>query len=470
MEFRITHGPVVPQNDLQFVKAGTLQVTSQTIVFSGKWRMMKPGKVTLPGVIMTLLLLAAISVKYWVPQAWQAGTGEAIIEISKTILLLAYGAYSILQTMPLTKKIIADRDALREIVRTGREITFLFRDQKGRERRAFFNTDTEEEAAAIETALRMGTEQTFTITYGFATPRPIMPVPGQIVIRPQNVHLSGYLPRNPYPDWRIMLPVTLLLVVFFIAMVVVGLVVMVNSVSWDSPISPFTVYSGVFIAGIILFMFGAIIYGTRRMRMADVPKAAITEIRQQGQEVSFRAPLEGNHGVSGVTTVLQAVNPEQAAAIARALAVSTESSMPYTVNYGAQHDVNTLCLVGNGRMSVGPEVVQITGRRNAVNLSLNASIGLFALMFVPFIIAYAVTWLALHDGYLALFISMPALFIVSIVTAWPHRVTIPRKDITGVERDGRQLTLRARMAGREEQAVFHTRSEEEAVAISLALG
>jgi len=464
MEFRIAHGPAAPRNDLQFVKAGTLRVTPQAVEFSGKWRKVMPGKASILPYLMLLPLMAAISTDLWIPWVWP-GAGESISGISRTILLLIYAVIMLLQTTPLPKKITADRGALREIARSSREVTFLLRNVKGRERHALFNTDTEEEAAAIETALRDGgTGQAFTITYGPAAARPIMPVPGQIVIGPENVHLNGRIPRDPYPNRRVMWPVV---AIFTAYMLVMGFTLVILVFTTSPPATTKAIYfTSSFILFILLF-FGTMVYMARRIRQADVSKMAISEIRQQGQEVSFRAPLEGNHGVSGVTTVLQAGNPEQAVAIAQALAARTEGSTPYTVNYGSKRNVNPFNLVGNGRLRVDQDAVRITGR--PARLALSAGIGLLALIFVPFIIVYVLAWLVVHDMILAMLISMPTSLISIIVTSWPSRVTILRQAITGVERDGRQLTLRAQIAGQEEQAVFHTHTEEEAGAVSEAL-
>jgi len=481
MEFRITHGPAAPRNDLQFVKAGTLRVTPQVIEFSGKWRMVMPGKSVFWAYIVPLLFIAALSDDHWVPQVWRTGIGDHIYETLKILLYFFFAIGLILQGRPFSKKITANRETLRETPRSGRELTFLFRDRKGRECSALFNTDTEGEAAAIETALREGgTERIFTITYGpAAAPRPIMPVPGQIVIGPDNVHLTGRIPRDPLPDRRQQRIIRLVAFIGAVLAVLVPVILMISSSSSGSAFVYPAVYEGITLAVIMLMMIGAVIYIWRRRSIADVTKAEIADIRQQGQEVSFRAPLEGNHGVSGVTTVMQAGSPEQAATIAQALAARTEGSTPFTVNYGhygLKWKVNPFGLAGKGRLRVAPDAVRITGYRSIFtqSLSMPAVIGLFLLAIVPSVIAFVLAWRTLHDAELALFISMLVPFVISaVLSLLPRllfrRVTIPRRDITGVERDGRQLTLRAQIAGQEEQAVFHTRTEEDAATINDAL-
>jgi|GEM_PF-2067163 len=474
MEFRITHGPAAPQNDLRFVKAGILRVTPRTVVFSGKWRAVMPGKTPFWLYLMPMLLIIALSADHWVPAAWQIGVGDDIYETIKFLVILFYFISLYPQYTPLSRKITAEREALRGIARAGREVTFLLRDRKGRELHALFNTETEEEAAAIETALREGgAEQTFTITYGPAAALPIVPAPGQIVIGPESVRLEGRIPRDPYPDRRRMWKISLAIFAVTMPAALVLVILMIVSMSSGSAFEYPSVYFSITMAVMIVLISVTVIYTVRQMRVADVAKAEIADIRQQGEEVSFRAPLEGNHGVSGVTTVMRAGSPEQAATIARALADRTEGSTPFPVNYGLKRKMNPFGLAGNGRLGVTPDAVRITGDRIIALRPLPLIISLI-LAFVPVVIIFVLVWRAFHDPMFAVVTGAFALFVISSISSLLLRLffgqaTIPRPDIIGVEREGRQLTLHARVAGQEEQAVFHTRTEEEAAALSDAL-
>lgn len=469
--YSITHGPVAAQNTLRFVGEGTARVDAAGVAITGtsvrNW-----GWPT-----WIWIGLFVLSGAQWLMEA--LGTQSPVNPvIVYWIIIPVYIAQDYIGR-PRERTQHIQRDDLFDVVADGCDVNFVWRSGKYF-RQGVLTTHAPEMATTLAAAMQGagGESQRFAVTAADDIDARDTISTGKLDLHGDLVVLGGYTPRTRPPkriDYRLRKLLGLLILVGVLVLGVPAVTLPLISHPLAATWAPF---SGALLPTIIWGVLCATIVGTGVLLGSNLHrvensganptlhKSQIGSVRRAGCDLWFVADIHADPGIAPETVCLHTATPEEADAVAVALAARDHPSLSVRVTYSRADDASTLGLSGVGVIEMDGEKIGLTGKGLVTRRYLNV---------VPPVLMAGVLITLFRAGIALDFFDYLLVFVLGNFLCYSQlgklngRLTLPRHAVTAVRRYGRQLVVEMETPVGPRRAVFHTARLADAEAIAAAL-